>query len=228
MLVHEWMTQNVITVTADTSMMKASRLMKEKRIGRLPVVDESNHIVGMVSDRDIKDASPSKATTLDTHELYYLLSEMKVKDIMTRNPVCVKKNDSVERTAILMTQGRFGGVPVVNDDNTVCGIITDNDIFKLLISITGIKIGGIQLAFDVPSEPNTLRPILDALRELEAGGSFLGTHPIEAHVGLGIGQVTGIRVRWPDGSDEQFRPSVATTQLLERGNGYDLFIDEFE
>ncbi len=66
------------------------------------------------------------------------------------------------------------------------------------------------------------------LRELEAGGSFLGTHPIEAHVGLGIGQVTGIRVRWPDGSDEQFRPSVATTQLLERGNGYDLFIDEFE
>ena len=169
MLVHEWMTTNVITVTADTSMMKASRLMKEKRIGRLPVVDEGNHIVGMVSDRDIKDASPSKATTLDTHELYYLLSEMKVKDIMTRNPVCVKKNDSVERTAILMTQGRFGGVPVINDDNTVCGIITDNDIFKLLISITGIKIGGIQLAFDVPSERNTLRPILDALRELEAG-----------------------------------------------------------
>lgn len=169
MLVHEWMTKNVITVTADTSMMKASRLMKEKRVGRLPVVDEKNHVVGMVSDRDIKDASPSKATTLDTHELYYLLSEMKVKDIMTRNPVCVKKNDSVERTAILMTQGRFGGVPVVDDDNTLCGIITDNDIFKLLISITGIKIGGIQLAFDVPSERNTLRPILDALRELEAG-----------------------------------------------------------
>lgn len=169
MLVHEWMTTNVITVTADTSMMKASRLMKEKRVGRLPVVDEKNHVVGMVSDRDIKDASPSKATTLDTHELYYLLSEMKVKDIMTRNPICVKKNDSVERTAILMTQGRFGGVPVVDDDNTLCGIITDNDIFKLLISITGIKIGGIQLALDVPSGRNTLRPILDALRELEAG-----------------------------------------------------------
>lgn len=169
MLVHEWMTKNVITVTADISMMKASRLMKEKRVGRLPVVDEKNHVVGMVSDRDIKDASPSKATTLDTHELYYLLSEMKVKDIMTRNPVCVKKNDSVERTAILMTQGRFGGVPVVDDDNILCGIITDNDIFKLLISITGIKIGGIQLALDVPSGRNTLRPILDALRELEAG-----------------------------------------------------------
>ncbi len=66
------------------------------------------------------------------------------------------------------------------------------------------------------------------MRELEAGGSFLGTHPIEAHVGLGIGHVTGLRVRWPDGSEEQFRPSTATTQLLERGSGYDLFVDAFE
>ncbi len=168
MLVHEWMTTNVISVTPDTSIMKAAKVMKEKRVGRLPVVDEKNRLVGIVSDRDIKDASPSKATTLDTHELYYLLSEMKVKDIMTKNPFAAKKNDSVEFIADMMTKRRFGGVPVVEDDNTLCGIITDNDIFKLLISITGVNIGGIQLAFDVPNRKNSLRAILDALRELEA------------------------------------------------------------
>ena len=96
MLVKEWMTQNVLTITADTSMMKASRLMKEKNVRRLPVIDEDNRVIGIVSDRDIKDASPSKATTLDMHELYYLLSELKVKDIMTKTPVCAKETDSVE------------------------------------------------------------------------------------------------------------------------------------
>ena len=168
MLVHEWMTTDVVSITPETSMMKAARIMKDKRVGRLPVVDEKNRLVGIVSDRDIKDASPSKATTLDTHELYYLLSEMKVKDIMTKNPFAAKKNDSVEYIADMMTKKRFGGVPVVEDDNTLCGIITDNDIFKLLISITGVNIGGIQLAFDVPNRKNSLRDILDALRELEA------------------------------------------------------------
>ena len=117
MLVHEWMTQNVITVTADTSMMKASRLMKEKRIGRLPVVDESNHIVGMVSDRDIKDASPSKATTLDTHELYYLLSEMKVKDIMTKeNLITAAVGTTLEQAKQILLENRIEKLPIVKNN----------------------------------------------------------------------------------------------------------------
>ena len=82
MLIREWMTKDVITVTPDTSMLKASKLMKDHNIRRLPVLD-GKHVVGIVSDRDIRAASPSKATTLDMHELYYLLSEVKVKDIMT-------------------------------------------------------------------------------------------------------------------------------------------------
>ena len=165
MLVQEWMTRDVITVSPETSMMKASRLMKDKKIRRLPVVDEAMRVVGIVSDRDVKDASPSKATTLDMHELYYLLSELKVKDIMTKNPVCAKENDSVEGVALSMTEKRFGGMPVVDADNKVVGIITDSDIFKVLVSITGVKSGGIQLAFELPNIRGTLRPILDALRE---------------------------------------------------------------
>ena len=93
MLIREWMTKDVITVTPDTSMLKASKLMKDHNIRRLPVLD-GKHVVGIVSDRDIRAASPSKATTLDMHELYYLLSEVKVKDIMTSDPVTVYDTDA--------------------------------------------------------------------------------------------------------------------------------------
>ena len=95
MLIREWMTKDVITVTPDTSMLKASKLMKDHNIRRLPVLD-GKHVVGIVSDRDIRAASPSKATTLDMHELYYLLSEVKVKDIMTSDPVTVYDTDAVD------------------------------------------------------------------------------------------------------------------------------------
>jgi acetoin utilization protein AcuB len=171
MLVQEWMTKEVLTITPDTSMMKASRLMKDKKIRRLPVVDEEMRVIGIVSDRDIKDASPSKATTLDMHELYYLLSELKIKDIMTKSPICAEAGDSVEGVALVMMDRGFGGMPVVDQNRKLVGIITESDIFRVLVSITGITSGGIQLAFELPSLRGTLRPVLDALRE--RGGSII-------------------------------------------------------
>lgn len=164
MLIKEWMTQNVVTITPDTSMMKASRLLREKKIGRLPVVDDTGRVVGIISDRDVKEASPSKATTLDMHELHYLLSELKVKDIMTKKPFCVKPEDSIESVALKMIEMRVGGMPVVDGDGKIKGIITDSDLFKVLIDITGIQQGGIQFAFDLADAPGTLKPIVDTLR----------------------------------------------------------------
>ena len=79
MQIRDWMTTDVVTATPDTSMLKISKMMKEYNIRRVPVVDSSHHVIGIVSDRDVKDASPSKATTLDMHELYYLLSEILVE-----------------------------------------------------------------------------------------------------------------------------------------------------
>ena len=86
MLVKGWMTSDVITIDEDTSMMKASQIMKENNIRRLPVMHKGK-LIGMVTDRDIKEASPSKATTLDIHELYYLLSELKIKDIIEEDGI---------------------------------------------------------------------------------------------------------------------------------------------
>ncbi|SDN87426.1 acetoin utilization protein AcuB [Desulfonauticus submarinus] len=168
MLIKDWMTKDVITVTPDTSMLKASKILKEKDIRRLPVVDDSGKLIGIITDRDIKEASPSKATTLDVHELYYLLSEIKVKDIMTPNPTTINVNDTVEKAAITMLKKKIEGMPVVDENEQVVGIITDTDIFKVLIDITGVYLGGIQMGFTLANKPGTLKEVLDVLKQHNA------------------------------------------------------------
>lgn len=168
MLIRDWMTTDVITATPETSMLKVSKMMKEYDIRRVPVVDAQNRVVGIVSDRDVKDASPSKATTLDMHELYYLLSEIKARDIMTPDPVTVGVRDTVERVALLMEERAIGGLPVVDDEGSLVGIITDHDVFKVLVQITGVRHGGVQVALAVEDLPGVMRPIFDLLREYDA------------------------------------------------------------
>lgn len=165
MLVANWMTKDVVTITPDRSMMKCSKLMKDKSISRVPVVDEDGRIVGIVSDRDIKDASPSKATTLDMHELYYLLSEIKIGDIMTKKVMTIKMAETVEKVAVIMLENSFGGLPVVDDDNKVVGIITDTDIFKVLVEITGVYEGGAQVCLHIPTASGSLAPIINFLKD---------------------------------------------------------------
>lgn len=146
MQIRDWMTTDVVTATPETSMLKVSKMMKEYNIRRVPVVDPSHHVIGIISDRDVKDASPSKATTLDMHELYYLLSEVKARDIMTPNPVTVNLRDTVERVALLILERGIGGLPVVDDDGLLVGIITDHDLFKILVEVSGVRKGGVQMA----------------------------------------------------------------------------------
>ena len=132
------------------------------------MVDDQNRVVGIISDRDVKGASPSKATALEVHEMQYLLAELKARDIMTAKPVTIKPWDSVEQAAILMMDKRFGGLPVVAEDNKLVGIITDQDIFKLLINITGARVPGMQFAFELPDTPGSMRVIFDTLRKHSA------------------------------------------------------------
>lgn len=164
MLVKGWMTSDVITIDEDTSMMKASQIMKENNIRRLPVMHKGK-LVGMVTDRDIKEASPSKATTLDVHELYYLLSELKVKDIMSKNVFTIGPEETVEKAAVKMLEHRISGLPVVNDKGKVVGMITQGDIFKVLVSLTGIYRGGIQFAFNLEDRPGSIKEVGDMIRK---------------------------------------------------------------
>lgn len=165
MLVANWMSKDVITLTPERSMMKAMKIMKDNNISRLPIVDENGALIGLVSDRDLKEAQPSKATTLDVHELYYLLSDLKIADIMTKNVVTVRADETVEKCAVLMLEGGFGGLPVVDENGKPVGIITDTDVFNVLVDITGVRDGGIQVCLQIPTAPGSLMPVIEYLRD---------------------------------------------------------------
>ena len=164
MLVREWMASDVLTVDENTSMMKALHLMKENNIRRLPVIARGS-LVGIISDRDLKEASPSKATTLDVHELYYLLAEIKVKEIMTKNPLTIQQDETVERAAVIMLEHKVSGLPVLNKKGDLVGIITQSDVFRAFVNITGIYKGGVQFAFSLDDKPGSIKEVADTIRE---------------------------------------------------------------
>jgi acetoin utilization protein AcuB len=163
MLIKDWMTKDPVTITEDTSMIKAIHIMKERRFRRLPVVT-AGKLVGMVTDRDLKEAAPSKATTLDVHELYYLLAELQVKEIMSHNPISVSENDTVEHTAQIMLDHTISGLPVVDHSGKVVGIITQSDVFRAFMHITGVLQGGVQFALRLEDRPGLIKEVVDLLR----------------------------------------------------------------
>lgn len=164
MLVKYWMTADPVTVTPDTSVMKASQLMKENKVMHLPVVDEKGDLIGIVSDRDIKEASPSTATTLDAHELYYLLGKLEVKDIMRRKVMTIKPDETVEKAAVIMLKYKITGLPVVEGGKAV-GILSQGDVFRVLTSITGIYQGGVQFALNLEDRPGSIKEVADVIRK---------------------------------------------------------------
>ena len=163
MLIKDWMTREPITINDDTSMIKAIHIMKQQRFRRLPVLHQGR-LVGVITDRDLKEASPSKATTLDVHELYYLLGELQVKEIMTRNPVTVDMNDTVEHAAQVMLEQTISGMPVLDAHGELVGIITQSDIFRAFMHITGVRQGGVQFALRLEDKPGLIKDVVDLLR----------------------------------------------------------------
>ncbi len=163
MLIKDWMAKDPVTMSEDTSMIKAIHIMREHRFRRIPVV-AGGKLVGMVTDRDLKEASPSKATTLDVHELYYLLAELQVQEIMSRNPISVSQDDTVEHAAQIMLEHTISGLPVVDEEDRVVGIITQSDVFRAFMHITGILQGGVQFALRLEDRPGLIKEVVDLLR----------------------------------------------------------------
>ena len=163
MLVKNWMHKTVITVDEDDSMHDAIKRLKEHDIRMLPVM-KKNKLVGIITDRDLKRASASDATTLEMHELFYLISQIKVKEIMTKNPITVPYNFTVEEVAEVLWKHKISGVPVVDGQGNIVGTITQSDIFRLLIALTGVGKRGIQFAFRLEDRPGSIKEIADIIR----------------------------------------------------------------
>ena len=164
MLVKNWMSKTIITIDENDSMNKVMDLMKEHAIGMVPVM-KKDKLVGIVTDRDLKRSSPSDATTLEIHELLFLISKIKVKDIMTKDPITVPFDFTVEEAAEVLMKNRISGAPVVAQDGQVVGAITKGDLFRVLISLTGVGKRGIQFAFQVEDLPGTIKGIADIIRD---------------------------------------------------------------
>ncbi len=164
MLIKDWMTKDPITINDETSMIKAIHIMNEHRFRRLPVVSQGK-LVGMVTDRDLKEASPSRATTLDVHELYYLLAELQVSEIMSKNPVSVSQDDTVEHAAQIMLEHTISGLPVVDAGGHLAGILTQSDIFRAFMHVSGILQGGAQFGLRLEDRPGIVKEVADLMRD---------------------------------------------------------------
>ena len=154
MFVEKWMTRDPQTVTRQTPVMEAMQLLREGGYRRLPVVDGET-LVGIVTDRDLKDATPSKASTLSVYELNYLLSKLTVKAVMKSPVISVQPDEPVERAALLMEEHKVSGLPVVNGDVLV-GIVTITDMLRAFVTVLGLREGGTRVAVSLPDEPGVL------------------------------------------------------------------------
>ena len=131
--VRDWMTREPITVDVKTALPEAHRLMKECRVRRLPVM-EHGKLIGIVTLGDVREASPSDATTLSIFELNYLLSKLTIGEIMTRDPIAVTPDSTIRQAARLMLEHKIGGLPVLDPERgNLIGIITESDIFRVLV-----------------------------------------------------------------------------------------------
>jgi acetoin utilization protein AcuB len=158
------MSKPAITIDADASMHDAIKLLKNHNIKMLPVM-EKGRLVGIVTDRDLKRASASDATSLEIHELLYLISKIKIKEIMTKNPIKVPEDYTVEETAEILLRHNISGVPVIDQHHNIVGTITQNDVFRILISLTGAEKRGIQFGMELEDRPGSIKEVADVIRE---------------------------------------------------------------
>lgn len=171
MLIRERMTPNPVTITPDTSVPDALRLMRERKIRRLPVLDNRGQLVGIVSDKDLLYASPSPATSLSIWEIHDLLSRLKVEKVMTRNVITVSEDTPIEEAARLMADNKVGGLPVMRD-KTLVGIITETDLFKAFLELLGGRRPGVRVTAYTSGAKGTASQITSAV--FAAGGDIVG------------------------------------------------------
>lgn len=175
MLVQERMTRNPITVNVDTSMHEALRLMRERKIRRLPVLDSAGKLVGMVSEKDLLYASPSPATTLSAFEINYLVAQIKVARLMSRSLIAVGDDTPLEEAARIMVDNKVGGLPVVDRAGNLVGIITETDLFKVFLELLGAREHGLRLTLLVPDRRGMLAALAGAIASLGGDILSLGT-----------------------------------------------------
>lgn len=170
MLVQERMTANPVTIGPEASFEDALGLIREKKIRRLPVVDKNGDLVGIIVEKDLLYASPSPATSLSVFEVHYLLSKLKVKDVMTKRVITVGEDCPLEEAARIMVDHKIGSLPIVRGKQVV-GIVTETDVFRAMADALGGRASGVRVSMRVPDIKGELALITSKIAEL--GGLFV-------------------------------------------------------
>ena len=186
MFVRDRTSSPAVTVTPDTPFPEAMQLLRERKFRRLPVVDKDGKIVGIVSERDLLYASPSPASSLSIWEMNYLLAQLKIEEIMTKKVITTTPDTPIEEAAHLMVTNKVGGLPVVDEENKVVGVITETDIFKTFVEMLGGGEKGLRIYLQVPEGKGVLAQLASAITELGGNivsvGTFYGASPEERHL----------------------------------------------
>ena len=169
MLVEQRMSRPVIAIHPDLPIHDARNLFKQEKIRRAPVI-KNGKLVGIVSDQDLIDASPSPATSLSVWEMNYLLSKIEIKDIMSKDVITINEDTPIEQAARIMADNKIGGLPVMRN-NKVVGMITETDLFKVFLELMGAREVGVRVTALVEDRPGILGEITKAISDV--GGSFI-------------------------------------------------------
>jgi acetoin utilization protein AcuB len=175
MLVRERMSHPVITIWPETSMQDALDLMRKEHVRRLPVVDKKGILLGIITDADLDKASPSEATSLSVWEIRELISKVKVEKIMTRDVITINEDTPIEEAARIMADENISGLPVMRD-NKLVGLITETDLFKVLLEMFGAREKGVRVSVEVPKGPGQLNKLTQLVFNLGGDILALGTY----------------------------------------------------
>lgn len=174
---------DLITVAPETTLVEAKAIIEEKSIDHLLVVNKDKKLVGLVSDRDLKQYWASPATSLSTHELNYLLEKVVVSMIMVKTVVTVPTSTTIERAALIMQQNRISSLPVMENDELV-GIITSTDVMGVLLDAIGISDNSIRLGVFVNDTIGKLAELTAALKDAGVNIQSLFCWPEKNHPGV--------------------------------------------
>jgi acetoin utilization protein AcuB len=169
MFVGERMSRPVISVSADDPINDVLVMFKKEHIRRAPVMKDGK-LVGIVSEGNLLNASPSSATTLSVWEMNYLISKVKVKNVMTKKVITVAKDTPIEEAARIMADNTIGGLPVMDGDKVV-GMITETDLFKVFLELMGARDKAVRVTATVEDKPGELARVTKAIAD--AGGNFV-------------------------------------------------------
>ncbi len=193
MLVKNRMTPNPVTVTPDTFLVEAMRIVDERGFRHLPVVDRKGRPVGIITRTDLLNASPSPATALSVSEVNYLLANLRIKEVMTSPVVTVSEDAPLEDAARVMVENKFGCLPVTSAGKLV-GVITETDIFKSFVEILGGADATLRVTVRLPDARGELARLAGVIAGLDANicsvATFRGDDPDHARLIFRVEGVT--------------------------------------